>query len=165
MIIKGKFAMKCLIAHPEICVGCRNCLYACSYQQEDFFDPLLSRIQVYFEENSRQFIPCFCLQCGENAACISACPSGALKYDLSLNAVLWEKKACINCRMCVQVCPYNAIKADILTNAIMKCDLCYGNPVCIQVCPTKAIEFVEMDEKTDEEKSLHSQVMKDFFTK
>jgi Fe-S-cluster-containing dehydrogenase component len=159
----GEKRMKCLVAYPEKCVGCKNCVYACSNENEGFFEPLLSRIQVYSQGSKRLYIPSFCLQCGENAPCIQACPTGALKYNPDLGAVLWQKNSCINCLLCIPVCPYKAIKFDVLTKSILICDLCSGHPICVQVCPVEALQFQELDAETENQIKLHSRVMKDFF--
>lgn len=154
--------MKSLIVHSKKCIGCRNCIYACSFEHEDFYDPELSRIQVFYNEIERLFIPNFCLQCGRTAACILACPSGALFFDEKLNAVLWREQDCIHCHNCVQACPYKAITTDKVTDAILKCDLCLGNPICVQVCPESALEFIEMNEEDEAERSAHALTVRNF---
>ncbi len=154
--------MKSLLAHSNKCTGCRNCVYACSFEHEDFYDPELSRIQIFYREEGQLFIPNFCRQCGENAPCILSCPTEALYFDQTLQAVLWREIACIHCHQCIPACPIHAITLDGLTGTILKCDLCYGNPICVQVCPENALEYIEMDEKAQAEKTAHEQIVRDF---
>lgn len=154
--------MKSLVVHSNKCVGCRNCVYICSFEHEDFFDPELSRIQIFYGEEGQLFIPNYCLQCGKDAACIKSCPSGALFFEENLNAVLWRAEICIHCHQCILICPFHAITSDGLTDAILKCDLCFGNPKCVLVCPENALEYVEMDEKAKDDLSDHAQIVQNF---
>jgi ferredoxin len=48
-----------------------------------------------------------CVHC---TACVSVCPTGALKVDRSTMKVSFEDKKCIACELCIPVCMYKAIE-------------------------------------------------------
>lgn len=49
-----------------------------------------------------------CLKCG---ACVSVCPTMALKLDEK--GIRWDKEKCTYCSNCQQICPVGAIEIII----------------------------------------------------
>ena len=48
-----------------------------------------------------------CTHCG---ACVTICPTGAIKLDRSTMKVSFEKEECISCELCVKPCPVRAFE-------------------------------------------------------
>ncbi len=51
-----------------------------------------------------------CTHCG---ACISVCPTEALKLDRETMMVIFDKEKCVGCELCVPVCPFKALRIKI----------------------------------------------------
>ena len=49
-------------------------------------------------------------RCTHCAACVSACPSGALHLDRSTMKVSFDSDKCIGCELCIPVCMYGAME-------------------------------------------------------
>ncbi len=63
-----------VVYHPELCVGCRYCMIACpfgipKYEWKETF-PKVSKCQMCYTK----------IKNGEQPACVSVCPTGALKF-------------------------------------------------------------------------------------
>ena len=55
--------LKSLQIEPDKCTGCLQCELACSYENENVFNPAKSRIKVFdFHEEGRH-VPYTCTQC------------------------------------------------------------------------------------------------------
>lgn len=121
------------------CTGCRTCELACSVSNFGEFAPHKSFITIDKKEGEGLDMPLVCRQCG-NAACINACPCGALSKNPVTKAVVVDRGKCSGCRLCQKACPFNAInflgdgRAGI-------CHTCQGDPECVKKCPTGAISF------------------------
>lgn len=132
------------------CVGCFACVVTCMDQND---------IDVSVEKPYRQITPidsCFsattkraylsiaCMHC-EDAPCIIACPTGALRKD-EKGMTVTQESLCIGCHSCAMACPYGAPKFSI-GNKIRKCDGCAIRvenglePACVRACPTRALKF------------------------
>lgn len=118
------------------CTGCNLCRMICSYNKEDEFNIVKSRISI-IEQDEYGFAQVMCRNC-EEAPCMDACPSGAITRRNDNNVVLNEDK-CIHCNMCVMVCPFNAIGTSEHFN--YKCDTCDGKECCAKICNQGAIKF------------------------
>ncbi|OCG06529.1 hypothetical protein A9G13_09645 [Gilliamella sp. wkB178] len=150
-------------ANINACIGCKTCEIACVLSHKDELTTLEAahfnaRIKLTFTRDVT--IPVMCRQC-EDAACVAACPNGALiEQD---NSVTMIQDKCIGCKTCVLACPYGAIdikmrQVPLTINGypfgvkykaeIMKCDLCSDNatgPACVHACPTNALSFNKID--------------------
>jgi len=133
-----------LLVNPDLCTGCRLCEMACSFWHYKEFNPARSRITVVKWEEKGLDIPVVCLQC-EDAACVAACPTGALWTHEESGLVMYDANLCIGCKTCITACPFGGVGWDARTGTIMKCDWCGGEPQCVRICPTGAVQFVRAD--------------------
>jgi anaerobic carbon-monoxide dehydrogenase iron sulfur subunit len=136
---------KFILVDPEKCIGCRSCALACAFEHDGEFSLSLSRISPLWMEDMGRFIPMTCQQC-EDAACIEACPRGAISADPKTGAKVVDEARCIGCRACFLVCPFGipAIHRD--KGCMIKCDLCGGTPQCVEECSREALSVVESDD-------------------
>ncbi len=84
-----------------------------------------------------------CMHCTD-AACVKACPSGAL-FHTEIGTVGLNRDACIGCKACTSACPFDIPKYNKETEKVYKCDLCYSRllagkqPACVLSCITGAL--------------------------
>lgn len=142
----------------ENCVACKSCEVACAieHSQDKTLLGALSetprpRPRVHVEAAGAYSYPSRCRHC-EDAACITACPMGAMTRNAESNAVYVREERCIGCWMCVMACPFGAVTADPATGTALKCDRCPErsadglDPACVAACPTHALIFATPDE-------------------
>jgi Fe-S-cluster-containing dehydrogenase component len=153
-----------------VCVGCRNCEYACkvahnlpaqdneSYHNREVFDefrrpsPTSLTVVNEFENPDNKLVPhnvkYQCMHCLE-PGCASACIVGAFAKN-SDGSVVWDTDKCIGCRYCMVACPFQVptFEYDVaLKPDIAKCDFCHSRttdgllPACVSKCPTEAITY------------------------
>ena len=145
--------MKRIIAKEEVCMGCGLCEVYCTVQHSKSKDI----IKAYNRENPRPISRVrleanrpvsFAIQCRhcEDAPCVTACLSGAMRKDETTGLVTHDKEKCMGCWTCVMVCPYGAIKMDVSGKVVAKCDLCSGLdvPACVANCPNGALVVQEV---------------------
>ena len=137
--------MRIVTMDPASCVACRNCEYACAFQQGRTFERRDSHIRVNFYPEERLCIPGTCLHC-EEPWCREVCPAAAIRRDPVTGAVVIDAERCAGCKMCLLACPYGAIRFDPQARVARKCDLCGGDPQCVKFCISGALEFVEAEE-------------------
>jgi formate dehydrogenase iron-sulfur subunit len=91
-----------------------------------------------------------CKHCTD-AACLDACPTGAL-FRTEFGTVVVQEDVCNGCGYCVPACPYGVIGKREEDGLVHKCTLCYDRlgegmePACAKACPTNSIQFGELDE-------------------
>lgn len=137
----------------ETCVGCHTCELACAIEHSKAKDLLQAFIQgerpghrIYIEAFKNSAVPVPCNHC-EEAACISACPTGAAHRKVEGGPVFVDQEKCIGCAMCVQACPFGVIAMDEQKKRAYKCDVCVERlargeqPACVSSCPTKSLSF------------------------
>jgi nitrate reductase beta subunit len=85
------------------------------------------------------YLPRICNHC-VNAACVAACPSGAIYKRGEDGIVLVSQEKCSGWRMCVSACPYKKVYYNWATGKSEKCILCYPRleageaPACFHTC-------------------------------
>ncbi len=85
------------------------------------------------------YLPRICNHC-VNAACVAACPAGAIYKRGEDGIVLVSQEKCRAWRMCVSGCPYKKVYYNWLTGKSEKCILCYPRletgqaPACFHSC-------------------------------
>ena len=91
-----------------------------------------------------------CKHCA-NAACLEACPTGAL-FRTEFDTVVVQQDICNGCGYCVPACPFGVVELSKIDGKAHKCTLCYDRlkgglePACAKACPTESIQFGELDE-------------------
>jgi Fe-S-cluster-containing hydrogenase component 2 len=146
--------MKQLIITPKLCTNCHICELACSFKHSQQFTLAYSRVRTIFHPEGNLTVPEICLQCID-AACMQACPSGALYVDEEISAVRVNYKKCVGCLSCVAACPFGNMLHDTGSPGyVFKCDLCVGDPVCARFCPTGALVYVEAQKLTGKQEMV-----------
>lgn len=153
-------------ADPGLCIGCQTCMAACMSKHSCAGD--LPRPRLNVVTTLTVSAPIACHHCAD-AACVHACPEGALYYEGDVVAIRQER--CIGCRNCVQACPFGAVevatqvKIDNLAGLkiasqkrsfLVKCDLCTdreAGPACVGACPTTALRLVDKETLADSKKA------------
>lgn len=142
---------KSIIFKSELCIGCYSCVVSCMDQNDlDTVRDALSwrRIEHIPERGERAGevnVSIACMQC-EDAACIGACPAGAIVRDAATGNVIVRKSLCIGCHACAMACPFGAHRFGS-DGKMQKCDGCYARtqfgpePACVRNCPTGALSF------------------------
>jgi len=155
---KSKASGRMIVCRIERCMGCRSCEIACALAHaasDNLYDAILEQPQpqrrVRVEPAGAGACPMQCQHC-EDAPCLEACPSGALRRATENGPVLVDAERCIGCKFCVMACPFGAIEMSRDGRAVVKCDLCIKRtqageePACVSACPTRALAFVDIDE-------------------
>ena len=157
---------KKIVLNVNACVGCGACTVACMDQNDMLFDPFDGTVphrRVFqVEEGSYpnakiHYASISCMHC-ETPACVSGCPTAALKKDRETGAVVYDQNLCIGCHSCALACPFGIPRYDA-ENHITKCNQCAGRvkagllPACVRVCQTNALEFVEVNEFEEEKET------------
>lgn len=142
------------------CTGCFTCVVACK-DWNDVPAGLASWRRVITIEKGKfpdlfvAFLSMACYHCSE-AACVGACPVGAISKREIDGVVVVDREACLgrdNCDMCFEACPYNVPQFGAEENAKMqKCNLCLDRlaenkpPICVASCPMRALDAGTMEE-------------------
>lgn len=151
--------MKRIYVNEEFCIGCRLCEIHCQVQHSqskkiikafrEEAPKAMARLVV--EEEGPLSFAMQCRHC-EDARCLEACITGAMRRDEETGAVLCDEARCVGCWMCVMVCSFGAIQRNLIgSKAASKCDLCIGTevPVCVAHCPNEALIFIEEQEREE----------------
>jgi Fe-S-cluster-containing dehydrogenase component len=158
----------------ERCQGCHTCELACAIAHSSAGKDL-GRVaadpdaaialaaagerpgyRIHVEHYGPRAIPLSCQHC-EEAACVLACPTGAVKRLAPGKPVLLEEARCIGCGMCVQACPFGVMAMRPGGKVAFKCDLCVTRlaknlpPACVSSCPTRALSLEE-EERDNKQK-------------
>lgn len=129
---------KILVVDPERCTGCRLCEIVCSVKHAGVSNPSRSRIRVIKWENEGFYLPVKCQQCQDAPclavcpkgaiyqdrepkrirvnhdlcigcrSCISACPFGAMGWNVSSGRV-FKCDLCSGEPQCARFCDMKAV--------------------------------------------------------
>ena len=130
------------------CSGCLACITACQ-DQHDLPEAIALR-QVSRRERGPYparitFCSSTCRHCGE-AACLDACPAGAISRHSATGAVIADAQQCTGCGSCAAACPFEVPQFDA-NGRMLKCDGCHVrlenglDPACVHTCTTGALRF------------------------
>ncbi|MBK7630911.1 MAG: 4Fe-4S dicluster domain-containing protein [Ignavibacteriales bacterium] len=159
-----------VLVDTTVCVGCRNCEWACkgahdllagnleSYEDRKILETkrrpdhtALTVVNEYSPGKNSNLpidVKVQCMHC-DNPACVSACIVGAFSKHEN-GSVTWDTDMCIGCRYCMAACPFQvpAFEYDKALNPkIMKCDFCFDRtkegklPACVSICPVEALTY------------------------
>jgi carbon-monoxide dehydrogenase iron sulfur subunit len=132
--------MKRIVAKEEVCMGCGLCEVYCIVQHSKSKDVVKAYLKEHPRPLSRVRLESkrpisFAVQCRhcEDAPCVTACLSGAMRVDEKTGLVTHDNDKCIGCWTCVMVCPYGALKTDVSGKVVAKCDMCIelDVPACV----------------------------------
>jgi carbon-monoxide dehydrogenase iron sulfur subunit len=137
------------------CVACKRCVLACAVEHSKTKDMLTAmteapppRPRVRLATVDGVSVPTECRHC-DAAACVAACPTGAVYKSSAHGPVLMRAGRCVGCGSCVVACPYGVIRQRFDTHEVYKCDLCVERlgqgrvPACVEGCPTRCLSFRE----------------------
>lgn len=158
--------MKTVFVNPELCIGCRQCEFACAVEHSSSKDPFLAvfedppphtRIHVEPGPFVGVSFPNRCRHC-DPAPCQQVCPTGAISRNEDLDIVLIDADKCIACAMCAMVCPFDAVTFHAAVDGAqprvvaLKCDGCIDRvaagrlPACVEVCKVDALVYGEVND-------------------
>jgi tetrathionate reductase subunit B len=167
-----------MIIDIDKCIGCGNCVRACSKENhvpDGYFRTWVERYVIEDEskeprvespdggingfpplanENVKSFfVPKLCNQCADSP-CTQVCPVGATFISPD-GIVLVDQSYCLGCRYCIQACPYGCRYLHPEKNVVDKCTLCYHRitkgltTACCESCPTGARWLVDFKNPKD----------------
>lgn len=159
-----------VLVDTTVCVGCRNCEWACktahnlpagnleSYEDRKILEKrrrpdhtALTVVNEYSPGKNSNLpvdVKVQCMHC-DHPACVSACIVGAFSKQEN-GSVIWDTDMCIGCRYCMAACPFQvpAFEYDkAIQPMIMKCDFCFERtkegklPACVEICPVEALTY------------------------
>lgn len=159
-----------VLVDTTVCVGCRNCEWACkdahnlpagdldSYEDREVLNkqrrPDHTALTVINEHSPGKHsnlpvdVKFQCMHC-DHPACVSACIVGAFTKEEN-GSVIWDTDKCIGCRYCMVACPFQVPAFEYnkaLQPDILKCDFCFERtmegklPACVQICPVEALTY------------------------
>ena len=142
--------MKKIYCNIKKCLGCGSCEIACAVEHSKAKElndtisesplPIKRRRAEFVEENVA--ISTGCQHC-DNAACVTACMSGAMYKEAKTGLTQHDRDKCVGCWMCIMSCPFGAITREKQEKQVVKCDLCpdRDKPACVEACPTRALSL------------------------
>lgn len=154
--------MKKILVDYRKCVACKSCETACAVAHHPsgnlfgLVGDARTQVNVRVLGVEHEAFPVSCRHC-DPAACLSACPAGAIARDPDSGAVVQHPERCQACAMCAMVCPFDAISFKHTHRALpgrevaFKCDLCHQRlargeaPACVAACHSGALVFCELE--------------------
>lgn len=134
-------------------MACRRCALACAVEHSASKDVHAAcaevpapRARTSLERAGDAAVPTACRHC-DAAACVAACPTGALARAEANAPVLLREARCVGCGCCVVACPYGVVSQHRGRRQVAKCDLCVERlaegrvPACVEACPTRTLTF------------------------
>ena len=143
-----------VIQDQERCIGCLSCEIYCKENKQLPEGPRLCQIFMLGRRVVRglpreAFVYLGCFHC-EKAACVAACPTGAMQKREADGVVYVEPELCVGCKACLVACPWGAVQWNPDSEKATKCDLCKDRldqglpPVCVAVCTTQCLRVNEI---------------------
>ncbi len=133
------------------CIGCQACTAACMTGNElpagMQYIQLIEQTRGVFPNLAGGFKNQRCYHCAD-AACVAACPTGALYKEDGMTRL--NREVCIGCEYCTDVCPFDV--PHIVDGRSSKCDACAsvtaagGEPWCVRTCPSDALRYGDRGE-------------------
>ncbi|MDU4959188.1 MAG: 4Fe-4S dicluster domain-containing protein [Sporomusaceae bacterium] len=142
--------MKKIWVDKDKCLGCKSCELQCAIERDSVSRTLAGAVRETPKPIARVSVQCsgsggFPIQCRhcQDAACLKACPSGALQRDKETDMVFIDASRCRGCWMCVMSCPFGAIVPAGAYKVAVKCDGCrhMEEPACVNACPVGALLY------------------------
>ena len=129
------------LEHPDRCIGCYNCVFACSLELFDIVSATRTAISIKPCSLGDRFVVTFCTGCDE-PPCIVACEPQALRQDQDGRLKLITPSECNKCETfsCVEACVTGALSIDPETKTPILCTQC-GK--CAEFCPHEVITYKE----------------------
>jgi len=159
-----------VLVDTTVCVGCRNCEWACrsahdlptpplaTYEDRKVFKEMrrpnenaLTVVNEYPNPRTPDLpidVKVQCMHC-DHPACVSACIVGAFSKEEN-GSVIWDTDKCIGCRYCMAACPFQVPAFEYrkaIQPEIRKCDFCFARtrenklPACVEICPVEALTY------------------------
>lgn len=127
------------VVDNERCVGCQNCMFACSrrFNIGGFGKSAIDARSVGGIE--RGFVIIVCRAC-QDPPCAKVCPTNALKLRNG-GGVKLVRQDCIGCGHCIDACIIGAVFWDEELSKPIICNHC---GYCAKYCPYGVLEWVKI---------------------
>ena len=136
---KPKMRRRLKVAHPERCIGCLGCMFACSRTRKGTVSLQDSAIKVQTQGGIEgDFRVVVCRGC-EDPPCARACTEGALEKRPD-GRVVFHKDRCTGCGKCEKACLVGAISIG-KEKLPIKCIHCGA---CVDFCPHGVLTMEEV---------------------
>jgi Fe-S-cluster-containing hydrogenase component 2 len=132
------------------CSGCLACMTVCSLVNEGYSSLSGARVRVELSPFEGKPEITVCRQCAK-AACIEACPAGAIGRVAGFHPVVDYEKCrarADGCRACIEQCPFHAMFWNVVSEKVVKCELCRGDPQCVKACATGALSLKPLPDQS-----------------
>jgi Fe-S-cluster-containing dehydrogenase component len=132
------------LEHPERCIGCYSCVFACSLELFNEISAVRSAVSLKPCSPAEQFVVSVCANCDE-PPCARACKPQALQKDKEGKLEMVKPAECDKCETfdCIKACVAGALSIDQQTGKPILCTLC-GK--CAEACPHEVITCMEKKE-------------------
>lgn len=141
---RPKMRRRLKVAHPERCIGCLGCMFACSRIRTGTVSLDSSAIKVRTQggiEGDYRVVVC---RACRDAPCARACPTGALERKAD-GKVIFHKDLCTGCGSCEKACLVGAIALG-KEKMPVKCIHCGA---CAEFWPHGVLEIEEIPVEGD----------------